>query len=220
MGRELCRQLAAAGCHVSFADLSPVEMEETRVLCEAGAPPGTRVTCHVCDVSSEDDILAFRDAVAEAHSTDAVNYVFNNAGIAGGNSFLDESPEGRARWEKTFNVDWYGVYFSSRAFIPMLKRADEAALVNTSSVNGFWASLGAGSQHSACASSTQLLAEPSPTPNTGGAACRCGKQVRGQGIHGGTPRGVLDTRAAHPRRCRDARCVLCCRGPPLRSAAD
>ena len=31
----------------------------------------------------------------------------------------------------------------------MLKRADEGALVNTSSINGFWASLGPGSQHSA-----------------------------------------------------------------------
>jgi hypothetical protein len=39
------------------------------------------------------------------HVTDVVDYVYNNAGIAGGNSFLDESPEGRAAWEKTFNVD-------------------------------------------------------------------------------------------------------------------
>ena len=40
--------------------------------------------------------------------TDVVHYVYNNAGIAGGNSFLDESPEGRAAWERTFDVDWYG----------------------------------------------------------------------------------------------------------------
>jgi NAD(P)-dependent dehydrogenase (short-subunit alcohol dehydrogenase family) len=152
MGRELCRQLSARGCQVSFADLSPVEMEETRALCEADAPPGTRVSCHVCDVSKEEDVIAFRDAVVAAHGgTDVVHYVFNNAGIAGLHSFLDESPEARAGWETTFNVDWYGVYYSSRAFIPLLKRADEAALVNTSSINGFWASLGPGSQHSACA---------------------------------------------------------------------
>lgn len=153
MGRELCIQLAAAGCHVSFCDLGAVEMEETRVLCEAGAPPGTHVSCHTCDVSSEEDILAFRDAVLATHSTDVLHYVFNNAGIAGGASFLDESPEGRARWEQTFNIDWFGVYYSSRAFIPFLKRAEDAALVNTSSVNGFWASLGPGSQHSAYAAS-------------------------------------------------------------------
>jgi NAD(P)-dependent dehydrogenase (short-subunit alcohol dehydrogenase family) len=91
MGRELCIQLAAAGCHTSFCDLSPVEMEETKALCEATAPPGTRVSCHVADVSSEEDILAFRDAVMEVHATDALHYVFNNAGIAGGNSFLVSS---------------------------------------------------------------------------------------------------------------------------------
>lgn len=154
MGRELCRQLSAHGCHVSFADLSHVEMAETQTLCKADAPPGTRVTYHVCDVSKEEDVLAFRDAVIAAHGgTDVVHYVFNNAGIAGGSSFLDESSEARARWEQTFNVDWYGVYYCSRAFTPLLKRADDAALVNTSSVNGFWASLGPGSQHSAYAAS-------------------------------------------------------------------
>ena len=30
-----------------------------------------QVTCHVCDVSSEADVLAFRDAVMAAHGTDS-----------------------------------------------------------------------------------------------------------------------------------------------------
>jgi NAD(P)-dependent dehydrogenase (short-subunit alcohol dehydrogenase family) len=43
-------------------------------------------------------------------------------------------------------------YYCSRVFVPLLRRAppgEECALVNTSSVNGFWASLGPGSAHSA-----------------------------------------------------------------------
>ena len=105
MGRELCKQLSREGCHVAFCDLSPPEMEETVAICEADAPAGTRITCHRCDVSAEASVLEFRDAVVQAHSASSVNYVFNNAGVAGGAPFLDESPDARERWERCFNID-------------------------------------------------------------------------------------------------------------------
>ena len=72
--------------------------------------------------------------------------LFNNAGIGGGGSFVTDD---RRAWEKTFNVCWGGVYNCSRAFMPMLVAADAGHLVNTSSVNGFWASIGPGLPHSA-----------------------------------------------------------------------
>jgi NAD(P)-dependent dehydrogenase (short-subunit alcohol dehydrogenase family) len=55
----------------------------------------------------------------------------------------------REEWEKTFNVCWGGVYLSTRAFLPMLQRADEGHIVNTSSINGFWASIGPRVPHTA-----------------------------------------------------------------------
>ena len=75
-----------------------------------------------------------------------MNLVFNNAGIGGGGSMLETS---REEWEKTFNVCWNGVYFGTRVFLPMLVASDEGHLVNTSSVNGFWASLGPATAHTA-----------------------------------------------------------------------
>src|SRR3546814_15155867 len=81
-----------------------------------------------------------------AHDTYHVNLVFNNAGIGGGGSFLTAS---REEWERTFGVCWGGVYNGSRAFLPLLVASDEGYLVNTSSVNGFWASLGPGVPHTA-----------------------------------------------------------------------
>ena len=146
MGRELVRQLASAGCHVSMCDVSAENMEQTKALAEQSSPRGTRVHAVVADVSSEADLLAFRTAVAEAHDTDHVNLVFNNAGIGGGGSLI-ETP--REEWEKTFAVCWYGVYFGTRTFVPMLIASDEGHLVNTSSVNGFWASLGPMTAHTA-----------------------------------------------------------------------
>ncbi|MBD3647033.1 MAG: SDR family NAD(P)-dependent oxidoreductase [Pseudomonadales bacterium] len=145
MGRELARQLTAEGCHVAMCDVSDENMAETRRLCEEEAPAGTRVTTHLCDVSIESDILAFRDEVAESHG-DVINLLFNNAGIGGGGSFLLDD---RVDWEKTFGVCWYGVYFSCRAFMPMLLESDEGHIINTSSVNGFWATLGPSVPHTA-----------------------------------------------------------------------
>ena len=65
MGRELAKQLAAEGCHVAICDVSAEHLAETRTQCARLAPPGTRVTTHVCDVSDESAVLAFRDAVRE-----------------------------------------------------------------------------------------------------------------------------------------------------------
>jgi NAD(P)-dependent dehydrogenase (short-subunit alcohol dehydrogenase family) len=146
MGRELARQLAAEGCHVAFCDVSAEHMAVTKALCEKAAPAGTRVTTHLCDVSDEAQVLAFRDAVMREHATDHVHLVFNNAGIAGGGSVLADP---REEWERTFGVCWYGVYYGTRAFLPLLAKAPEGWLVNTSSVNGFWASLGPGVPHTA-----------------------------------------------------------------------
>jgi len=146
MGRELAKQLAAEGGHVAICDVSAEHMAETKALCEKGAPKGTRVTAHLCDVSDEKQVLAFRDAVKREHATDHVHLVFNNAGIAGGGSLFSDS---REEWERTFGVCWYGVYYGTRAFLPLLVAAPEGHLVNTSSVNGFWASLGPGIPHTA-----------------------------------------------------------------------
>ncbi|RIK94761.1 MAG: short-chain dehydrogenase [Proteobacteria bacterium] len=146
MGRELVKQLAAAGCSVAACDVSGERLEETRAQAAKAAPAGTRVSAHACDVSDEREVLAFRDAVRTAHATDRVHLLFNNAGIGGGGSLFADD---RAEWERTFAVDWWGVYYCTRAFLPLLVASPEARIVNTSSVNGFWASLGPATPHTA-----------------------------------------------------------------------
>ena len=146
IGRALARQLTAAGVHLAMCDLSMDHLAETRALCLAGAPAGTRVTIHPADVSREADVQAFRDAVCAQHQAQHIHLLLNNAGTAGGGAFVNGS---RADWERTFNVDWFGVYYSARAFMPLLVAAPAGCIVNVSSVNGFWASLGPGVPHTA-----------------------------------------------------------------------
>ena len=145
MGRELVVQLAEAGCAVATCDVNATSLQETLARAEAAAPEGTRVTVHTCDVSDEAQVLAFRDEVVSAHG-DALELLFNNAGIGGGGSLVADA---REDWERTFGVDFWGVYYCTRAFLPNLMAASEARLVNTSSVNGFWASIGPGMPHTA-----------------------------------------------------------------------
>jgi NAD(P)-dependent dehydrogenase (short-subunit alcohol dehydrogenase family) len=146
MGRELVRQLAAEGCHVAMCDVSADYMDETNALARNDAPAGTRVTAFVADVADADAMLEFAAAVRADHDTDHINLLFNNAGIGGGGSFVADR---REEWDKTFSVCWGGVYNSCRAFLPLLLASDAGHVINTSSMNGFWASLGPNTPHTA-----------------------------------------------------------------------
>jgi NAD(P)-dependent dehydrogenase (short-subunit alcohol dehydrogenase family) len=130
-----------------MCDVSAAAMAETKRLCEVERlPQGLRITTHIADVSNEDDVKRFAGEVGERQDTDKIHLLFNNAGIGGGGSmFVHE----RSEWERTFNVCWLGVYYNTRAFLPMMLKADRGHIVNTSSVNGFWASVGPNVPHTA-----------------------------------------------------------------------
>ncbi len=146
MGRELVRQLAAQGCSVAACDINAESVAETAALARAAADDRVLVTSHACDVADEAQVLRFRDELLKAHDTDHVNLVFSNAGIGGAGSFVCDT---REDWERTFAIDFWGVYYCARAFLPLLIASGDGILVNTSSVSGFWASLGPSMPNSA-----------------------------------------------------------------------
>ncbi|MDP6375849.1 MAG: SDR family oxidoreductase [Pseudomonadales bacterium] len=146
MGRALARQLIAQGCHVATCDIIEENLAQTLQICSSEAPQGIRISTHVCDVADEDQINGFREALQSEHGCDHINLLFNNAGIGGGGSFVNSS---REEWERTFNICWNGVYLMTRAFLPLLLNSEQGHVVNTSSVNGFRASLGGNVPHTA-----------------------------------------------------------------------
>jgi NAD(P)-dependent dehydrogenase (short-subunit alcohol dehydrogenase family) len=146
MGRELVRQLAGQGCSVAACDWRAAAVAHAAATARPGTPPGVLVTGHSCDVSDEQQVLRFRDELLERHSADHVDLVFSNAGIGGGASFVRDT---RQAWERTFTVDWWGVYYVARVFLPLLIASGDGVLVNTSSVAGFWATGGPGMPNTA-----------------------------------------------------------------------
>src|SRR5258708_9228568 len=144
-GGELARQLVAQGCNVAMCDVSADAMAEAKQLCEVERlPQGLRITTHIADVSIEDQLLRFRDEIVEQQATDKIHLLFNNAGIGGGGSLFTNT---REQWERTFNICWSGVYLGVRRFLPMLLKADEGHIGNTSSVTEFWPSAGLSVSH-------------------------------------------------------------------------
>jgi NAD(P)-dependent dehydrogenase (short-subunit alcohol dehydrogenase family) len=141
IGRELVRQLAAQGCSVATCDVNAGTIAATAAAVWAAAPPGVQVTGHVCDVSDEAQVQRFRDEVLEQHASDHVDLVFSNAGVFGGASFVKDS---RQEWERTFAINWWGVYFCARTFLPLLIASGNGVLVNIGSVAGFWPTAGDG----------------------------------------------------------------------------
>src|ERR1700724_3083517 len=80
MGRELVIQLAAAGASVATCDANGAGLTETAARAEASAAAAARITTHICDVSDEAAVLAFRDEVVAAQGAQ-IELLFHNAGI-------------------------------------------------------------------------------------------------------------------------------------------
>jgi len=139
IGQQLACELVSLGCDVAICDINKAGLIETERLCKARALGRRKITSYVCDVTSESDIINFRDSLPKNHKTNHINLLFNSAGIAGGGSIIADS---RTDWEKTFNVNWLGVYYAIRVFLPLLIRSPKGHIVNVSSVSGFWASRG------------------------------------------------------------------------------
>ena len=137
MGRELALQLAAEDCHLALCDVRMDDLEETKVLVEH-ISTNVKVTTHYCDVSQPASIVAFREECEKAH-VNGWNLLFNNAGIAGMGPFLEMSKE---KFDKIFDVSFVGVVECTRQFLPRITQQSVGAVINVSSINGFWSALG------------------------------------------------------------------------------
>ena len=128
MGRELAIELARRGCHVALSDVNEAGLAETvRLL--AGST--VKVTHQRVDVANRDAVYAWANQVAKDHGK--VNLVFNNAGVA-----LAATIEGM-RYEDfdwLMNINFWGVVYGTKAFLPHLKKTGDGHIVNTSSVFG------------------------------------------------------------------------------------
>ncbi len=128
IGRALALALADEGCHVALSDVDAAGLEPVRAEAERR---GVRATARRVDVADREAVFAWADAVAAEHGR--VNLVFNNAGVALGATLRNVTFE---EFEWLMAIDFWGVVYGTRAFLPHLERAGEGHVVNVSSVFG------------------------------------------------------------------------------------
>jgi short-subunit dehydrogenase len=101
------------------------------VAAEIGRDHKRKVTTHRVDVAEPGQIADFAQAATSAHP--ALNILINNAGVA----LLGQFGEiDQAQMDWLFNINFWGVVHSTRAFLPHLARKPEAHIVNISSIFG------------------------------------------------------------------------------------
>lgn len=130
IGRELVRQLLAKGARVAAVDINEASLQETAVLAAAGKET---LSTHIVNIADRTAVEQLPKQVIAAHG--AVDGVINNAGII--QPFVRVNDLDYAAIERVMNVNFYGVLYMTKAFLPHLMARPEAHLVNVSSMGGF-----------------------------------------------------------------------------------
>jgi len=128
IGRALAQQLAAAGARLALSDINETGLRDTARDLGLGKD---RLITEAFDVADRDAVYAFAERVAGHFG--AVHLVINNAGVALGATVEDVSYED---FEWLMGINFWGVVYGTKAFLPHLKRAQEGHIVNVSSVFG------------------------------------------------------------------------------------
>ena len=129
IGRATSLALAGRGCHLALVDVKPDGLAETQ---EAVKALGVNATAHLADVSSSDRMAELPHEVTGAHG--GCHILVNNAGVLSVGRFEEDKLDD-IRWIIGINI--FGIVHGCHYFLPVLRQADEAHIVNVSSMAAF-----------------------------------------------------------------------------------
>jgi NAD(P)-dependent dehydrogenase (short-subunit alcohol dehydrogenase family) len=128
IGRALANGLARRGTHLALSDIDDTGLAETVAQCEGF---GVKITSEHLDVADRSAVYAWADHVVADHGR--VNLIVNNAGVALGATVESMSYED---FEWLMGINFWGVVYGTKAFLPHLLESGEGHIVNLSSVFG------------------------------------------------------------------------------------
>jgi len=131
IGRALALELARRQSEVALSDIDAAGLAETARSCEA---LGARVTSALLDVAERTAVYAWAERVAREHGR--VHLIINNAGVSLV-SALESAAYEDLEW--IVGINFWGVVYGTKAFLPHLRAAGEGHVVNISSVFGLTA---------------------------------------------------------------------------------
>jgi short-subunit dehydrogenase len=128
IGRELALELARSGCHLALSDVNDARLAETASSCQQ---LGGNVTVSTVDVSNRDAVYGWAEMVVRDHGK--VNLIFNNAGVGLASTLEGVSYED---FEWIVGINFWGVVYGTKAFLPHLRASAEGHVINISSIFG------------------------------------------------------------------------------------
>lgn len=131
IGQQLAILLAQQGAHLALSDVNEQGLAETVSLIKQYP---VNVTTTQLDVSDQKTIKEWAANSFEAHGK--INLIFNNAGVA-----LASTVEGMSydEMEWIFDINFWGVVYGTKEFLPYLKQSGEGHIINISSLFGLTA---------------------------------------------------------------------------------
>jgi butyryl-CoA dehydrogenase len=126
IGRALSLRLAREGAALALADVNETGLGETARMLD-----GANVSTHILDVADREGFAAFVDDVVRRHGR--ANLVINNAGI-GMAGTAEQLSLDDIEW--LMGVNFWGVIYGTKMFLPILKQQPQAHIVNISSIFG------------------------------------------------------------------------------------
>jgi NAD(P)-dependent dehydrogenase (short-subunit alcohol dehydrogenase family) len=118
------------GCSVAMADVNKPGLLQTAAMIKN---PAVRKSTHAVDVVSRDEVYRFAESVVAEHGK--VDIVINNAGVGLAETLEDVTYDD---YEWLMGINFWGVVYGSKAFLPYLKQRPEGHIVNISSVHGLF----------------------------------------------------------------------------------
>jgi len=131
IGRALSIELAKRGAQLAISDINQANLDETKETILT-LKPNTKVVTTVLDVADEDAFFEYASACQKEFG--GVNLIINNAGVALSSGSLWETPLDDFKW--LMNINFYGVLYGTKSFLPMLQQAEWGHIVNISSLFG------------------------------------------------------------------------------------
>ncbi len=129
IGQMLAVNLSARGCEVAISDIDANGLQQTA---EMAKKQNGEVTIHEVDVARQDSVEHYAADVVKQHGR--VDMLINNAGVSLAQSIEDVT---YSDFNWLMGINFWGVVYGVKAFLPYLKQQPESHIVNISSINGF-----------------------------------------------------------------------------------
>ena len=130
IGFALANALASAGCSIVLADVQDDALERATA---AIGELGVETLAVRTDVSKEEQVAALAQATLDRFG--AVHVVCNNAGVSGAGDPWFGPIDG---WEWTMGVNFWGMVYGMRTFLPHVITSGGGHIVNTASMAGLY----------------------------------------------------------------------------------